>query len=178
MSSDVITKICPKCKQKDVTSFSKCRDCGTRYDAHIEEPRGGGIDQKFLLVVLGVAGAFGFFQCSQSAIKEAKLKRMAPIAAEIKAAGRPRVLEFYADWCGPCRNYGPVVESCKAKYSGRIDVVRINVDSSNPLSKVCNVHAIPKTCTFDRQGNEIDEVLGDISEDTLDHLMQHLLTLK
>jgi thioredoxin 1 len=178
MSTDNVTKICPRCKQKDFTNFSKCRNCGTRYDAHIEEPRGGGLDQRVILVVLGLAGAFASFQWGASAVKEAKLKRLAPLAAEIKAAGRPRVLEFYADWCGPCRNYGPVVESCKAKYAGQIDVVRINVDSRNPLARACDVHPIPKTCTFDRQGNEVDEVVGDIGQETLDRLMQRLITPK
>ncbi|MDR3612714.1 MAG: thioredoxin domain-containing protein [Candidatus Obscuribacterales bacterium] len=177
MSSDIVAKICPSCKLKDVTSFSKCRDCGTRYDAQIAAPRGSGIDQKVLLIALGVAGFFGSFVWGSSAIKEAKLKAMAPLVAEVKAANRPRVLEFYAQWCGSCSSYGPAVENCKAKYAGRIDVVRIDIDSGNPLSRMFRTKSIPRTCLFDRHGNEIDEVAGDIGEERLDKLMQHLIAL-
>jgi thiol-disulfide isomerase/thioredoxin len=178
MSSDIVVKICPSCKLKDLTSFSKCRDCGTKYDAHIEAPRGPGIDQRILLATLGIAGFLGCYMVGLNVMKEARIMGMVPLVAEIKAVNRPRVLEFYAEWCGPCRSYGPAVENCKAKYAGKVDVVRINVDSRNPLSRTFGVRAIPKTITFDRQGNEIDEVAGDIGEERLDKLMQHLILLR
>jgi thiol-disulfide isomerase/thioredoxin len=177
MSSDIVAKICPSCKLKDLTSFSKCRDCGTKYDAHVEAPSGAGIDQRILLVVLGAAGFLSSFLWLSSTVKDARLTAMAPLVAEIKAANRPRVLEFYAEWCGPCGSYGPGVEHCKAKYAGRIDVVRINVDSKTPLARTFRTRAIPRTCLFDRQGKEVGEIAGDIGEERLDKLMQHLIAL-
>src|ERR1700759_4594386 len=119
MSSDEVLKICPSCKLKDTTSFSKCRSCGTKYDAYVDVPEETGpsgnglLNAKLPVVLIGAISALGFFQWSANSIKEERARELAPLVASIKTADRPRVLEFYADWCGPCRNYGPAVDALK-----------------------------------------------------------------
>jgi thioredoxin 1 len=176
-SEEDVAKVCPSCKRRDITSFSKCRYCGTKYDAKVIEKRGPSIDERFMIAVCIAALLIGIFIWGNASIKEAKAKRLAPIITQIRAAHRPRVIEFYADWCGPCRSYGPVVESCRAKYAGQVDFQRLNVDDPNSRStaQAFGVSGIPMTCMFDSQGNEVAEVVGGLSPEALDEYMHKLL---
>jgi thiol-disulfide isomerase/thioredoxin len=180
MSSEDIVHVCPSCKKQDITSFHSCRYCGTRYDARIDDKQGSRIDQKFLIYTCIAVLSIGILIWAKNAMKEARNKQLSPIITQVRAAHKPRVLEFYADWCGPCRSYGPVIEACRAKYAGQIDFQRFNVDdaSSRPTAQACGVSAIPKTCMFDSEGNEIAEAVGGLSPEALDDYMQKLLRSK
>jgi thioredoxin 1 len=175
MASDLLKK-CPSCKKTDVTSFSTCRYCGTKYSAKIEEPKSY-LDQKVLAVFAMVAICCGIGYYITSTLKAEKAKNISALVSEIKAANRPRVIEFYADWCGPCRAYGPVVEECRGKFSGRVDFERLNVDDPNSrdLAQKLEVSAIPKTCFFSRNGEETGEVVGGIDSSNLEERVQSLL---
>jgi thioredoxin 1 len=118
----------------------------------------------------------GYFVINAN-VKEVKSKRLASIVADVRSSHRPRVIEFYADWCGPCRSYGPIIEECRAKYAGRVDFQRLNVDDPNSqsMARAVGVSAIPMTCMFDSQGNEVAEVVGGISAEELDDYMHKLL---
>ncbi len=179
MSTEDISKMCPNCKRKDVTSFSKCKFCGTRYDAKIAaEPRS--IDMKIVGVICAALAAFGIFNYSNSTLKEAKTKRLAFITKAVRAANRPRVMEFYADWCGPCHTYGPVIEACHSKYQSQVDFQRFNVEdpASKEAAMAIGVRAIPRTCMFDRHGNEVVDVTGGLSAEELEQRMHELLASK
>lgn len=180
MPSDDVAKVCPKCKKRDITSFSKCRYCDTKYDAKIVEQGGLSVDQQFVVGVCLIALLVGAGIWINNTLKEAKAKRLSAITTQIRAAHRPRVLEFYADWCGPCRAYGPVIEACRAKYAGQIDFQRLNTDDPNStaLKQALNCSGIPMTCMFDSQGNEVAEVVGGVDPERLDDYMHKLLNEK
>ncbi|MBP6746797.1 hypothetical protein KA344_16280 [bacterium] len=170
---------CPNCDRKDKTSFSKCRFCHTRYDAIIEKEKFT-IDSRLLgivafVVVFGSAGLWVDY-----AYKQQKIKSLAPIVASIKAANKPRIIEFYATWCPPCKEYEPVIEACRVKYLGRVDFERLNVDDKANLEKkqALDVKAIPKTCFFDNEGNQVEEVVGGLDQDKLEIKIGKLLLPK
>jgi thioredoxin 1 len=177
MVSEDVEKNCPSCKKRDFTSFSKCRYCGTRYDAKIDSNQGMGIDQRFLLIVSAAVLIVGLGFYINNSLKEAKAKRLASIVSQIRAVHRPRIVELYADWCGPCKMYGPIVEQCRAKYIGQVDFQRFNVDEPNsrPIVMAIGETRIPTTCMFDSQGNQVDQVVGGLSAETLDEYVQKLL---
>jgi len=106
-------------------------------------------------------------------VRAEKKKALAAIGAPIKASNRPRVYEFYADWCGPCCGYGPVVEACRAKYQN-VDFVRYNVDDpqSRPLASQLGVRAIPATFIFNRSGALVNQLVGGVDQSTLDDAVQ------
>ncbi|MDZ4837135.1 MAG: thioredoxin domain-containing protein [Candidatus Melainabacteria bacterium] len=179
-SEEALPKICPSCRGKDVTDFNKCRFCGTRYDAVIEvkKSKGSNIFVRNLGLIVLVGALVGTGSLLNQMTRGQQAEDMKPLAATIKAANRPRILEFYADWCGPCRAYGPVVEAARAKYSSKVDFQRLNVDdpTSRELATMCNVSAIPRTCIFDKDGNSVVDFTGGVSADQLDEHLRKVIS--
>lgn len=56
---------------------------------------------------------------------------------------RPAIIDFYADWCGPCRNIAPILESIAQDYHGQVDVYKINVDNEQELAAVFRIQSLP-----------------------------------
>lgn len=56
---------------------------------------------------------------------------------------KPCIIDFYADWCGPCRITSPILEELAKQYEGKINVYKVNVDNERELSQVFGVSGIP-----------------------------------
>lgn len=56
---------------------------------------------------------------------------------------RPVVVDFYADWCGPCRRVAPIMEKLAEEFKGQIDIYKVNVDHNKELSAVFGINSIP-----------------------------------
>ncbi len=173
-----LPKICPSCRATDVTSFSKCRFCGTRYDAVIARPSPLNLDERFIGISAIIVMFVGGFIYLTSSMQQARAEKLKPVSQQVQASNRPHVYEFYANWCGPCRSYGPTVDACSAKYSGQIDFKRLNVDEpgSRELAMSMEVRAIPRTVIFDRHGKEVASFTGGVSAQQLDQYMQSVLS--
>ncbi|MCI0344720.1 MAG: thioredoxin [Chloroflexi bacterium] len=61
---------------------------------------------------------------------------------------RPVVVDFWAAWCGPCRLVAPEIEKLAAKYAGRVDVVKVDVDANPRVSQSLNIMSIPTIALF------------------------------
>ncbi len=79
----------------------------------------------------------------------------------------PKMLEFYADWCGPCRTMKPAVEQFTKAYAGRIAVETINVDTNKELAQKYNVTSIPLQVYLDTQGREVYRNVGAVPADAI-----------
>lgn len=63
---------------------------------------------------------------------------------EWKFAGdKPCIVDFYADWCGPCRMLSPVLGELAEKYAGRLDVYKVNTDEQQQLASLFGIQSIP-----------------------------------
>lgn len=69
-------------------------------------------------------------------------------ASEVLEAKVPVLVDFYADWCGPCRAVAPVLDRLSDTYAGRAKIVKINVDDEPGLSAQYNVRSIPSLMFF------------------------------
>ena len=174
MSQD-LPKICPSCSKKDITSFSTCRFCGTKYDAIIRK-NNINIDERTIGIITLVLLSLGGIFYGGQALKSMRAQRTASISKSVQAANKPRMIEFYATWCGPCRAYGPIVEQCQAKYSGQIDFQRLDLDNPNnsELRRTFGVNAVPTTYLFNRKGEEVFEQAGGLDFVTLDKYLHDL----
>ena len=77
----------------------------------------------------------------------------------IKTPGKLVVIDYHADWCGPCKMLGPVLEEVAREYPGRVVIGKINVDHAGRLPQREGVSSIPDV-RFYRDGKQVDQFMG------------------
>lgn len=93
---------------------------------------------------------------------------------EVLQSDIPVLVDFYADWCGPCKMMSPVVDQLSNEYAGRIKVGKINVDESPNTSSQYRVMSIP-TILFIKNGEVVDQVIGAVPKKQLVDKIEKLL---
>ena len=83
----------------------------------------------------------------------------ASFETEVLQGDVPVVVDFWAEWCGPCKMVGPVLDELAAEYDGKIKVTKLNVDENPSTSAKFGVRSIP-TIMFFKRGQLIDQVIG------------------
>ena len=78
---------------------------------------------------------------------------------EILRSQLPVLVDFYADWCGPCRMLSPVMEEIANEFAGKIKVCRVNADEETKLAARYRVNALPAVIAF-RNGERVDSSVG------------------
>ena len=63
--------------------------------------------------------------------------------AEVLQSDKPVLVDFFADWCNPCRMMGPVMESLAEEYAGKVRIYKVNVDKEKRLAAIFRVRSIP-----------------------------------
>jgi len=69
------------------------------------------------------------------------------------------VVDFWAEWCGPCRAIGPVIEELSKEYTGRVNVGKVNVDNNPEISTNYGITSIP-AILFIKNGQVVDKIVG------------------
>ena len=89
---------------------------------------------------------------------------------EVLHSDVPVMVDFYADWCGPCRMVSPIVEELAGQYTGKVKVGKLNVYESSAVARKYNVMSIP-TLLFVKNGQVVDQIVGALPKDKI---QQHL----
>lgn len=86
----------------------------------------------------------------------------------------PVLVDFYADWCGPCKMVAPVMDAMAEKYAGKAKICKINIDEQRKLAIANKVMSIP-TLFFIKDGEVKERITGALPQSQLEEKMQALL---
>ena len=78
---------------------------------------------------------------------------------ELVNSGKPMVLDFWAEWCGPCRMVGPIVDELATEYEGKVIICKIDVDNNDDVVSQFGIRNIP-TILFFKDGVVVDKQVG------------------
>ena len=93
---------------------------------------------------------------------------------DVLGADKPVLVDFWAEWCAPCRMTTPVLEDLARDKAGQIKIVKINVDQNPATSGQFNVRSIPTMILF-KNGHPVETLVGAMSKDALlERLGPHL----
>ena len=85
---------------------------------------------------------------------------------QVLNSDKPVFVDFWAEWCGPCRAVSPTVEEVSKDYDGKVDFVKVNVDENNELASKYNVFSIPTLAIF-QNGKVIAQTAGAASKEKI-----------
>ncbi len=79
--------------------------------------------------------------------------------AEVLKSGKPVLVDFWAEWCAPCRMITPLLEQLADSYTGKVKVGKVNIDENPGIPNRYGVRSIPTIILF-RDGKMVDQVIG------------------
>ena len=78
---------------------------------------------------------------------------------ELVNAGKPMVLDFWAEWCGPCRMVSPIIDELATEYEGKVTIGKMDLDNNNDVVAQFGIRNIP-TVLFFKDGKLVDKQVG------------------
>lgn len=80
--------------------------------------------------------------------------------------GKPSIIDFYADWCAPCKIQAPIIDELKQELAGKVNVIKVDVDSNSEIAQDFNVVSIP-TIVILQDGKKVWKEVGVQSKEIL-----------
>ena len=79
--------------------------------------------------------------------------------SEVLTSDKLSIVDFWAEWCGPCRAIGPIIDDLSNEYAGKVNVGKVNVDNNPQISSNYGITSIPAILFF-KNGEVVDKMVG------------------
>jgi thioredoxin 1 len=93
---------------------------------------------------------------------------------EVTEAGVPVLVDFWAEWCAPCRMIGPAIDALATTYAGRAKVAKLNIDENPEVAQAFGVRSIPTVLVF-KGGQVVDQQIGAVPQPFLARMLDQQL---
>jgi len=94
--------------------------------------------------------------------------------SEVLEAKEPVLVDFWAEWCAPCRMIAPAIEALATSYSGRVRVGKLNVDENPAVAQAVGVRSIPTLLVF-KGGKVVDQQIGAVPQPRIAQMLERQL---
>jgi len=94
--------------------------------------------------------------------------------AEVLKSSTPVLIDFWAQWCAPCRAIGPVVEALAKEYAGKVKVGKVNIDENPKTPTSYDVRSIPTLLVF-KDGKVVGQIVGAVPRPKIEELLKKAL---
>jgi len=88
----------------------------------------------------------------------------------------PAIIDFYADWCGPCKVIAPILEELKAEYGDKLDIYKVNTEEQRELSSVFGIQSIPSLLFIPKEGQP-QMAMGALPKETFKQAISEVLSV-
>ncbi len=96
------------------------------------------------------------------------------ILSEVLKNEKLVIVDFFAEWCGPCQMLSPILVEIEKEYSEKLEIYKVNVDESQECAMRYGVTAMP-TLLFFKNGEEVERQVGYLEKDELEKIVQELM---
>jgi thioredoxin 1 len=94
--------------------------------------------------------------------------------AEVLQSDKPAIIDFWAEWCAPCRQISPIIKEIAAEYGDRVKIVKMDIDSSPNTPGQYGVRAIPTILAF-KDGQVVQQIQGARPKGDFEAMVKNLI---